>query len=152
MEYSEKEMNIICDACCSTFILVASSDNDIHTKEEEYFLQNYQSVLQNLKIVSDPKEIAVLEFWANERFTHEHISDLIVQPKPVHIENILTSVQLVETKEHAHVLHHYKKSLLDLGSNIAKSAHAFWGLGPQVSENEHQILNELSRCLDIPLS
>ena len=151
MEYTESELDIICDSCCSIFLVVASSDKSIQQKEEDFFLDHYQDVLSGLHIISDPREKAVLEFWAQDRFTTNHISKLQNDPVEQQMNRIRAGLELVQKKENEQDLLQYKSALLTLALNISKSSRGLWGLGVQVSARERKILQKLSALLGIPL-
>ena len=152
MEYTESELDIICDSCCSIFILIASSDKIIHQKEEEFFLNHYQDILSGLHIISDAREKAVLEFWAQDRFTHQHILEMKRDPTTVQMERISAGLILVQKKENKQDFLQYKTALMTLAIDISKAARGLWGLGNQVSKNEKKMLQELSYLLKIQLS
>ena len=151
MEYTESELDIICDSCCSIFLLVASSDNSIQEKEKNYFLDHYQDVLSGLHIISDPREKAVLEFWAQDRFTTNHISELQNDPVEQQMNRIRSGLELVQKKESEQDLLQYKNALLTLAINISKSSRGLWGLGVQVSTRERKTLQKLSALMGVPL-
>ena len=150
MEYTESELDVICDSCCSIFLLVASSDNNIHKEEENFFLNHYQDILSGLHIISDPREKAVLEFWAQDRFTHQHILEMKSDSAVVHMARIRAGLTLVQKKENKQGHLQYKTALMTLAVNISKAARGLWGLGGQVSRKEEKALKELSALLKVP--
>ena len=151
MEYTETELDIICDSCCSVFLLVASSDNSIQQKEREFFLDHYQDILSGLHIISDAREKAVLEFWAQDRFTTKHISELKNDPTEQQLSRIHSGLKLVQRKENEQDFQQYKKALLTLAIDISKASRSLWGFGSQVSTSEKETLKSLSHLLKIPL-
>lgn len=151
MEYTDTELDIICDSCCSVFLLIASSDNSIQQKEEEFFLDHYQDILSGLHIISNPLEKAVLEFWAQDRFTTEHILELKNDPTELLFSRIQLGLKLVQRKENELDLLQYKRALLTLATDISKASRGFWGLGSQVSASEKKAVQQLSALLNLPL-
>tara|TARA_B100000683_G_scaffold270371_1_gene309104 strand:+ start:434 stop:892 length:459 start_codon:yes stop_codon:yes gene_type:complete len=151
MEYTESELDIICDSCCSIFLLIASSDNLIQQKEKEFFFDHYQDILSGLHIISDAREKAVLEFWAQDRFTAAHISELKNDSVERQMNRIRTGLELVQKKESEQDFLQYKKALLTLAINISKASRGLWGFGAQVSKRERKTLQKLSALLGIPL-
>ena len=151
MKYTESELDIICDSCCSVFLLISSSDNKIQKEEEKYFLTHYQDILSELHIISDAREKAVLEFWAQDRFTTQHILEMKNDPEELHIKRIQTGLKLVQKKENEEDFTQYKTALITLAVHISESARGFWGVGPQVSASEKKMLQKLSSILRIKL-
>ena len=151
MEYSEPELDIICDSCCSIFLLVASSDSKIHENEEDFFLYNYQKILSRLNIISDVREKAVLEFWAQDRFTHQHIVQMKSDPKSMHLQRIHTALKLIRKKENEQDFLQYRNALMNLAAVISKISRSFWGFGNPISKSEEKVLNELSIILNVPI-
>ena len=148
MEYTEKELDIICDSCCAVYILIASSDKKIQEEEENYFMNNYLSVLSDLHIISDLREKAVLEFWAQDRFTKDHINEIASLSKRVQIELVRKGNKLVARKEEPDVCLQYKQSLHKFACNISRESRAFFGLGAEVSGREKEMMNDLRRVLN----
>ena len=151
MEYTEPELDIICDSCCSVFLLVASSDNSLQQKEKDFFLDHYQDILSGLHIISDAREKAVLEFWAQDRFTTKHILELKNDPTELQLNRIRAGLKLVQRKENEQDFQQYKNALLTLAIDISKASRGLWGLGAQVSASEKKALQQLSALLNLPL-
>ena len=149
MKYTEAELDIICDSCCSIFLLIASSDKIIQKKEEDFFLSHYQDILSGLHIISDAREKAVLEFWAQDRFTHKHILEMKNNPTDVYINHIRTGLQLVQKKESEQDFLQYKRALMTLAFDISTAARSLFGLGKEISRNEKIALGELRNLLNI---
>ena len=94
----------------------------------------------------------MLEFWAQDRFTHEHIVEMKNDSKTVQLDHIHAGLQVVQKKENEQDFLQYKVALMTLAIDISTSARGLWGFGSQVSKNEKKTLKELSTLLKVPLT
>ena len=92
-----------------------------------------------------------MEFWAQDRFTTQHILELKNDSTEEQVHRIRSGLKLVQKKENEQDFQQYKNALLTLAIDISKASRGLWGMGAQVSASEKKALQQLSALLNLPL-
>ena len=150
MEYSEKQLKIITDACASIFALVSLSDGSISKKEEETFLNTQIQSIKDSKILNETQDEVILEFLIEHDKDPNYLRTLSSLPEETHVERILKSVRLVYKKENETDFNSYCRQMNNLARNIASSSRGFFGFGNAISQAENATLKKINILLRVP--
>ncbi|MEC7985122.1 MAG: hypothetical protein VX278_08155 [Myxococcota bacterium] len=143
MEYSEKELLSLYDACISVFMLIASSDGKVTEEEESaFFSHKLQSIIDS-QIIDKLHEQYIFEMILEQERTPIHIERCKQMPKNKHLEQVKKAVELVKAKESDESFQKYCESMNEYAKRIAKSSRELWGWGAEINTDEKNTLTQL---------
>ena len=98
MEYSEKQLKIVTDACASIFMLVSASDGKISKKEEHTFLTSHFQSIKESKILNAFHDEVILECLMEHENNPAYLKGLKSLSQKEHFERIRKAVALIHKK------------------------------------------------------
>ena len=143
MEYSEKELLLLYDACISIFMLVASSDGKVTKEEEGIFLSTKLQSIIDSQIIDKLHEQYIFEMILQQERTPAHIEKCKKMPKDMHLDQIKRAVELVRVKESSASFRKYCQSMNDYAQRIARSSRELLGWGAAINKAEKNTLAQL---------
>ena len=144
MEYSEKEMAIITQACISIYVLVAQSDGHVSKAEEKTFLDSYAQILRDAKLIDALQEQLIFEAVTDKDRISKALKRSLLRTKDQHLSSIRRALSLVKHKEDAKVFTRYCGQLNKLATNVAEASRGRFGIGSKISSKEKDTLNTLN--------
>lgn len=144
MEYSEKEMAIVTQACISIFVLVAKSDGTISKAEEKTFLDSYAQILRDSQLIDALQEQFIFEAFTEKDRINKVLKRSLLRTTDQHLASIRRALSLVKHKEDSKVFTRYCGQMNKLANSIAEASRGRFGLGAKVSNKEQQTLDTLN--------
>ena len=148
MKYSDHEVELLTQALCALYVLVAWSDGHGSSEERDAFDAARAQIIPTLNLVEDRMEEAAMAGLVDMYFTEEMVEEYREQPEESLLRRIRRARRLVASKGSPDALARYESQMNAVAREVAEASRSMIVFGAKVSRQERAMLERVASALE----
>ena len=146
MKLTQAHWQILTETPIAVFSLVAAADGAVDTSEREALLLSWAPRLSKIRLANDERMHEVYRYILQERCEEALEKGCLMDAHEArdHLGKAAAILSAELSAEEARFLRH---ALVTLARDVAKAAASFFGLGPEVSDEEQAAIRQIGHLL-----
>ena len=146
MKLTQADWRTLTETPIAVFSLVAAADGAVDTSEREALLVSWAPRLAKIRLANDERMHEVYRYILQERCEEALEKGCLMDDHDArnHLTRAAAILSAEMSAEEASFLRH---ALVTLARDVAKAAASFFGLGPEISDEEKTAIRQIGHLL-----